>query len=332
MKRNVRIDYMRLISSILVVIIHTSPLAGIHPLLTYSIVDVLPRIALPFFFVVSGFYFLNSTSKHQLKQILNITKVYLIVSLLYLIFNFVFAKNFVFSIKNILFQLLIPGVQYHLWFFPTLIYSMLFFYVVRFLLKFKAFTKMCFAFTVVLYVIGLLGCSYYQIGIKIPFAQLLFDNAYFTLFRRMFLMGFPLFASGYFIKFLNEKFSPKTSKKVFIISLLLFLAEIYMLYYLKIYSNVVLTIFLYPLSVSLVWLLIAHPKDNKISLAKYCKFTSEITYYYHPMFLFVISCFVENNFYKFLFTVSFFAILSLAIILIIKSLKKEPSTNERIQK
>lgn len=41
-RRNLSVDYMRMIAAILVVSIHTPPLTGINPLLTYSIVDILP--------------------------------------------------------------------------------------------------------------------------------------------------------------------------------------------------------------------------------------------------------------------------------------------------
>ena len=91
MKRNLHIDFMRIIAAILVVIIHTPPFTGIHPLLTYSIVDVLPRIAVPYFFAISGYYFINSSSKKQLKQILSVARDYIVVSAVYIVFKILFS-------------------------------------------------------------------------------------------------------------------------------------------------------------------------------------------------------------------------------------------------
>ncbi len=132
-KRNLSIDYMRMIAAILVVIIHTPPFMGINPLLDYSILQVLPRIAVPFFFAISGFYFMKASKEKQLKQILNIVKEYCIISLVYTIFKIVLAivthSELEFSVFGFIFNFFTVGVEYHLWFFPALIYSMLFVYL-----------------------------------------------------------------------------------------------------------------------------------------------------------------------------------------------------------
>ena len=122
-----------MIAAILVVIIHTPPFMGISPLLDYSILQVLPRIAVPFFFAISGFYFMKASKEKQLKQILNIVKEYCIISLVYTIFKIVLAmvthSELDFSVGGLFFNFFLTGISYHLWFFPALIYSMLFVYL-----------------------------------------------------------------------------------------------------------------------------------------------------------------------------------------------------------
>ena len=313
-KRNLSIDYMRMIAAILVVIIHTPPFMGINPLMDYSILDVLPRIAVPFFFAISGFYFIKASKEKQLKQILNIVKEYCVISLIYTVFKIVLAivthSELEFSIFGLIFNFFTVGIEYHLWFFPALIYSMLAFYFWNLVFKNKKIKFVC-AVSVILYLIGLLGCSYYDLGIKLPGATLLFDNAYFEIIRRLFLMGFPFFASGYLAGLLNEKFSSKAALKSLITFSILFLFEIYILYCLKIYSTVVITLFLYPLTISLIWYLISHPRYDNGKLGEFCKNTSMVMYYYHPMLLSVLYLFNNNKTYNFFIVIIVFVVIGL---------------------
>ncbi len=179
-----------------------------------------------------------------------------------------------------------------------------------------------------LYLIGILGCSYYGVGIKIPGASLLFDNAYFEIIRRLFLMGFPFFVSGYLANLVNEKFSSKDSLKSLIIFGILFLIEIYVLYCLKIYSTVVITLFLYPLTISLVWYLISHPRYNNGKLGELCKNTSMVMYYYHPMLLSVLYLFNDNKTYNF-----FIVIVTFIVVGLVKDIiKNKNSMKEKVEK
>lgn len=329
MKRNLSVDFMRIIAAILVVIIHTPPFTGIHPLLTYSVVDVLPRIAVPFFFAISGYYFINSPANKQLKQILNIIKEYVIVTIAYLAFSILISvvtdTEFEFSIFNFF----TSGIEYHLWFFPALIYSMIFFYLWNNIFKNKAIWLVL-ALSMVLFLVGILSCSYYNVGIKIPGLALLFNNSYFEMIRRIFLMGFVFFASGYLASYLKNRFAPATALKVLISFFALFLIEIYVLYYLKIYDTVVITLFLYPLTVSLIWYLVSNPLYKSDSMAKYCKETSMTMYYYHPMVLTVLCMFCNNE------TINFFVIVILFLVIgfiknyIIKQIDK--SKKEKVEK
>ena len=56
--RNPSIDIFRYICAILVIAIHTGPLKEIDPALGYIATDAIPRIGVPFFFIVSGYYYI----------------------------------------------------------------------------------------------------------------------------------------------------------------------------------------------------------------------------------------------------------------------------------
>lgn len=55
--RNNSIDIFRYIAAVLVIAHHTDVLADVHPMLSYLLSQVLPRISVPFFFAVSGYFY-----------------------------------------------------------------------------------------------------------------------------------------------------------------------------------------------------------------------------------------------------------------------------------
>ena len=59
-QRNCSIDFFRLVCAVMVVSIHTHPLSGINDSLTFFINNVFPRIAVPFFFCTSGYYYIRA--------------------------------------------------------------------------------------------------------------------------------------------------------------------------------------------------------------------------------------------------------------------------------
>lgn len=55
------IDLMKFICAILVVTIHTSPFKNVSPLLDYGLTQYIARLAVPFFFVASGYFLFRKT-------------------------------------------------------------------------------------------------------------------------------------------------------------------------------------------------------------------------------------------------------------------------------
>ena len=53
------IDYFRVIAAFLVITIHTSPLADINGQADFMLTRILARIAVPFFFMTSGFFLIT---------------------------------------------------------------------------------------------------------------------------------------------------------------------------------------------------------------------------------------------------------------------------------
>lgn len=121
------IDYFRLVAAFMVIAIHISPLSvwseGIDYLITYCI----GRIAVPFFFMTTGYFVLapyvlsNFKKKYPLRKYLvkNI-RLYLIVTAVYIPIS-IYSGNMPKSILEFIKQLLFDGTFYHLWYFPAAI-------------------------------------------------------------------------------------------------------------------------------------------------------------------------------------------------------------------
>ena len=90
-KRNNSIDIFRLVCALLVVAIHTHPFADINEYVGYFCTSVLTRIAVPFFFCVSGYYYVEKLEKIGLRAFKDtskkILKIYIVWSIIYSVIN-----------------------------------------------------------------------------------------------------------------------------------------------------------------------------------------------------------------------------------------------------
>ena len=112
------IDCFRIIAAILVVTIHTSPLDTISPTLDFYLTRGLGRIAVPFFFITTAyFYFLNPSKKRLYKIIKQTLLIYLPATVLGLIIVAVLDKRVSlltsFSIVVLLYLIGLGGDSYY---------------------------------------------------------------------------------------------------------------------------------------------------------------------------------------------------------------------------
>lgn len=178
------LDYFKLFAALLVIAIHTSPLAGVNATADFVLTRILARIAVPFFFMVSGFFLLpqylfdKSTDFRRLRTFLKKTfLLYLSAVLLYLPMNF-YAGHFQDAgIWDILRMLLFDGTFYHLWYLPAAMLGTSLVFLLGKKLPFHAVFGIC----VFLYLLGLLGDSYYGFVAAMPALKSLYD-ALFAVF------------------------------------------------------------------------------------------------------------------------------------------------------
>jgi surface polysaccharide O-acyltransferase-like enzyme len=170
---NNAVDVMKFLSAILVVIIHAPPLLSYSKTANFILVEIISRVAVPFFFVCGGYFFFNkiklTNGKIDVninnflpvkKYILHLTRIYAFWTLFYLLWwiplwyhgGFLTLSN----IKGYVLSIFISGSYYHLWYIVALIYGMVFTYTI---LRFVRL-KLVIAISVIFYLIGTFAYSY----------------------------------------------------------------------------------------------------------------------------------------------------------------------------
>lgn len=290
--RNNSIDLFRYLCAILVVIIHSSFWRDWGNFGIF-IGDVFTRIAVPFFFATSGYFYIKKLiygSTAFLKQLKHILLIYSVWSFVY--FSLDFFNRVILDgheilplVKEYIISFFILGSVSHFWYFPALIISIC---LVTLIHKCKLM-KILIPLTVTLYIVGCLGCAYYEVSKDIPFLNWLFNLEYFYAIRRIFLMGFPFFSMGYLLLKIKERYNDKINKNksliiAWCISAALFLAEIFLILYFEIDSTIVITFGLYVLLIFTMLILLNNPLPRYTKASKASRNIANFTYYAHPLF------------------------------------------------
>lgn len=212
---NFSINVIKCLAIFSVIIIH----CGIFSLgRKGTVIEGLARFAVPFFFLISGYYSyykLNNKSMMKYKErIIRLTKLLIISSILFIIFNFFIFQKLDINNVNLLKQafniIIFDNYFYggHLWFIGALIYCYIFYYLLG---KFKIDFKNIYIYIPILLIICLLLSEFAKnIGISIP-------NYYY---RNFLFMGLPFFSIGHFIHHYQENFLEDISNKPLILTVL----------------------------------------------------------------------------------------------------------------
>jgi serine/alanine racemase len=161
------LDYVKFLAAILVIANHTGPLLSYDANADFLISGILTRIAVPIFFMTSGYFFFRKLTGDQandsrawLGYMKKIGKLYGIAILLYIPLN-LYTGYFTddFSAYSFFKDIVFDGTFYHLWYLPALIIGI----TITYLLYKKMSLTTMLAIAGLLYVIGLFGDSYYGI-------------------------------------------------------------------------------------------------------------------------------------------------------------------------
>lgn len=154
------IDIMKYICAIMVLSIHIAPLEQISPLLNDLWGSVICRVAVPFFFITSAFFFFKkegSLKKNFVTYAKRILILYAIYTVIYLVILTI--KGQLESPIKIVQEILFSGVCIHLWYFLAVIVGI---GAVIFLEKMIG-KKLTVIAAIFMYILGTLGSTYYSL-------------------------------------------------------------------------------------------------------------------------------------------------------------------------
>lgn len=280
------IDYFRMPAALLVIAIHTSPLAVISETGDFILTRAAARTAVPFFFMTSGFFLITRYTKDETKLAAFIKKILLIYGaavLLYLpvnIYNGYFQQEYL--LPNLIKDLVCDGTLYHLWYLPASVTGAAFAWVlVKKCGYFTAFTV-----TVLLYITGLFGDSYYGISAGLPavkkFYGLLFQISDYT--RNGVFFAPVFFVLGGFLADSGYRHTLKTSLSGFAASFMLMLMEALTLHHFRMQRHDSMYLFLLP-CMNFLFQVLLHFRGKRL---KRMGTLSLVIYIIHPMMIIVV--------------------------------------------
>lgn len=166
------INLFKFIFCFFVIAIHYGPLLNMYPNLSRFITECIARIAVPFYFVCTGYFcfqntdFSNYSVKGPLYTVKRLLTLYLIWTVIYLplYINFAASKtNSSFQCFSYLIHHTIVSGFSHLWYLNASAFAV---FLLAFLLKKHSF-KFILIFSGILYCIALFGDSYFFLTLKL---------------------------------------------------------------------------------------------------------------------------------------------------------------------
>ena len=224
--RNKGVDLFRLVAALMVIAIHTFPFQSIDPFIDDAITLTAFRIAVPFFFMTTGYFLLGklslklnyNTIEKTKEYIYKIGRIYVYSILLYLPLSILNGTvTLKMNVLSILKLLLFDGTFYHLWYFPASIIGIL---LVLGLLKYTNL-KVTISISVLLYLIGVGGDSWYGITSQAPYLDKMYGFIFNLMsYTRSGIFFTPLFLCLGIVLYRNQQILKKLKKITLIFSAL----------------------------------------------------------------------------------------------------------------
>lgn len=191
------LDLFKLAAAFLVVAIHTSPLTGFSAEADFFLTRVLARLAVPFFFMVTGQFVLTdylegdrAAAERVKAQLKKLALLYGVAILLYLPLGFYAGHYKGLTLGEAARMLLFDGTFYHLWYFPACMLGILLLCLLRRVMPVQGVAAVAAA----LYIVGLFGDSYYGLIAGLPGLSAAYDFGFrFFSYTRNGLFLAPVF-------------------------------------------------------------------------------------------------------------------------------------------
>lgn len=289
------IDLMKFICAVLVVAIHVPPFQSINSVLDYGMEYYLTRLAVPYFFIASGYFLFRKTRQESFDKSIpfryafRIFKLYLIWEAIYfvpIVYSTILqnGRGITFGILESIRDFLFVGYV-HLWYLLATVVAVL---IITFLLMRKVSVGKILTLGMFLYLVGLLGQSYFGLirpleddpaiwqGLKL--VQAIIGTTRDGLFEGVLFIGIGLLFAW---KPVRMKFSQAVGG--FVVSMLLFLGEVFFVKYFNLYLERDMTLFLVP-AVFFLFYIVAHIELKSRSVYRELRTLGMLVYFIHNWF------------------------------------------------
>ncbi len=333
------IDIAKLIFSIFIIGIHTSVLG--NTTLGFYMHDFLFRLAVPFFFLASGYFLARNALKgnrnEEIRKYIKKTyKIFIILGFIYLIISYIRFDNFSMdAILQSFWNLLILQSTSPIWFVGTLVASA----IILLHLDDNKNLKKALLIALVLYILGFSFSTYKYIALKLHLTSIVnFLSNKFITQRNVFFIGFLFFGIGYYIGKNEEKFlsiSKKWLAGLLFGGGILLLIENIFVHRVLIFTPLHEYYFSHLIVIPVLFLILSNPKLNSKIKFNTTNLRKLSTYIFYIHFLVIIlltksKFMINSTITSFILTTLITIILSLILLLITKRKDKEIETKNII--
>lgn len=290
------IDLMKFICSLLIVAIHARPLNSYSLLADYVLTHWLARIAVPFFFIASGYLlfvktdYVNFDKNIPLRYAWKLFKLYSLWTLIYLP---LILRDQILADQGGAAHALVMWVRSfivegygHLWYLNASVFAVL---ILTFLIGKKVSIKRIFGWAGFLYCIGLFDQPYFGIleqlkGIDVIWTLLTIIKKIIITTRDGIFMGFLFMGMGMLFAYKPVFIKIRTAVVLFVISMFLFLCEVMLVRHFHLVRGYDTCLFLAPASFFLFYIIL-HIELPSNKIYKHLRRWSVYMFLLHPIVL-----------------------------------------------
>lgn len=318
------IDVTRFICAFLVVAIHIAPFGDDEKFcwLNYGVQEYLARIAVPFFFMSSGFLFFRKIDKDSFslerayKHVLKLGRLYIIWTLIYgyyIIEDMIYRGGVMRSTLRFVKNFILVGTYLHLWYLPAVIFATL---LISILLYKKFPIEKIVIVSAIFYFFGLFAQSYFGIIMPLHKIEWLWTilriiGKIINTTRDGLFEGFFFVAIGMLMAYKPVCIKFRSALIGFFISMILLLTETIIVRYLGWNREQDMYIMLVP-STFFLFYLVSHIELKENAIYINLRFMSNLIYYMHLLIRNVMWIFLGYD--SFMLTTIVLIICSIIII------------------
>lgn len=284
------LDVLRYLFSIIIILMHMRPFLGTYDQLDLAFNNIISRICVPFFFVMTGYFVSQkqiqdpSYIRHYIKRML---PTYLFWSILYIPMGIQLIKDMNIPASLLPLALIIAlvyvGTCYHLWYFPALFFGL--WILALWLKKYSIRSLLILSFVLLCF-----GATETYFGLLPETIQQILKTYYFQIFyttRNFLFFGLFYIAMGYAIGEKKQHCIPYRFLKLILCCFLLTAEGILLQLTDRLDSNILISCIplTYYLFVSTLYTKTLFPMPKHVSLRNLSK------YYYllHPMIIWIVT-------------------------------------------